>query len=88
MPNGERLDVFGEGGGEQLAKDTGVDFIGSAPLDPQVRMGGDSGNPIVISQPESQAAVSLISIADAIVSISTIQAEKQKKNFIPIEIVE
>ena len=51
-------------------------------------MGGDSGNPIVISQPESQAAVSLISIADAIVSISTIQAEKQKKNFIPIEIVE
>ena len=88
MPNGERLDVFGKGGGEQLAKDTGVDFIGSVPLDPQVRMGGDSGKPIVISQPESQAAASLTSIADAIVSISTIQAEKQQGNSIPIEIVE
>ena len=51
-------------------------------------MGGDSGNPIVISQPESQAAASLTSIADAIVSISTIQAEKQQGNSIPIEIIE
>ena len=51
-------------------------------------MGGDSGKPIVISQPESQAASSLTSIADAIVSISTIQAKKQQSNSIPIEIVE
>ncbi|HCU80541.1 MAG TPA: chromosome partitioning protein, partial [Chloroflexi bacterium] len=88
MPNNQRVDVFGQGGGEQLAKDTGVDFIGSVPLDPQVRIGGDSGNPIVISQPESQAAVSLISIADDIVRISTSQAAKQQNNSIPIEIIE
>jgi len=88
MPNGERLDVFGQGGGEQLAKDTGVDFIGNIPLDPEVRVGGDTGNPIVISQPESQAAISLLDIADAIARISTTQAEAQQSNSIPIEIVE
>jgi ATP-binding protein involved in chromosome partitioning len=88
MPNGERLDVFGQGGGEQLAKDTGVDFIGNIPLDPEVCVGGDTGNPIVISQPESQAAISLLDIADAIARISTTQAEAQQSNSIPIEIVE
>jgi ATP-binding protein involved in chromosome partitioning len=87
-PKGERLDVFGQGGGEQLAKDTDVDFVGNIPLDPEVRVGGDNGNPIVISQPQSQAAISLIGIADDIAKISTTQAEAQQNNSIPIEIVE
>ena len=63
-------------------------FIGNIPLDPEVRVGGDTGNPIVISQPESQAAISLLDIADAIARISTTQAEAQQSNSIPIEIVE
>lgn len=87
-PKGERLDVFGQGGGEQLAKDTGVDFIGNIPLDPEVRVGGDNGNPIVIAQPKSQAAISLIGIADDIARISTTQSEAQQNNSIPIEIIE
>lgn len=56
-------DFFGEGGGADLAESRGLPFLGSVPLDPQVRIGGDTGKPIVVSQPESAAAEALVKIA-------------------------
>jgi ATP-binding protein involved in chromosome partitioning len=47
---------FGEGGGEKLAAERKVPFLGRIPLDAEVRKGGDSGRPIVISHPESPTA--------------------------------
>src|ERR1700729_1993074 len=42
----ERIDVFSSGGGRRMAGDLGVNFLGELPLDPAVRIGGDSGRPI------------------------------------------
>jgi ATP-binding protein involved in chromosome partitioning len=56
-------DFFGNGGGEQLAQAEGVPYLGTVPLDPQVRIGGDAGTPIVVSDPDSAAAQALTSIA-------------------------
>lgn len=63
MPDGSKLDVFGHGGGRQLARDTGVEFLGEVPLDPQVRVGGDGGVPVVVSHPESAVALSFEALA-------------------------
>ncbi len=63
MPDGSKLDVFGHGGGRQLARDTGVEFLGEVPLDPQVRVGGDGGVPVVVSHPESTVALSFEALA-------------------------
>jgi ATP-binding protein involved in chromosome partitioning len=43
LPDGTRMDVFGTGGGERLAKEAGVPFIGAIPMDPAVRSGGGHG---------------------------------------------
>ncbi len=63
LPNGEKMDVFGAGGGKALADAAGVDYIGGIPMDPNVRIGGDSGTPIMVSQPTSEAANALRQIA-------------------------
>ena len=64
LPDGSQMDVFGQGGGEELARQAGVPLIGSIPLDPHVREGGDNGVPIVISHPESPAAKALRGVAE------------------------
>jgi ATP-binding protein involved in chromosome partitioning len=48
----ERIDVFSTGGGRRTATDMGVNFLGALPLDPQVRIGGDTGHPVAILGPE------------------------------------
>jgi ATP-binding protein involved in chromosome partitioning len=67
MPDGSRQTLFGEGGGEQLAAELGVPLLGQIPLDPALREGGDEGNPIVASAPESDAARAFAELAEAIV---------------------
>ncbi|MFL7813640.1 MAG: Mrp/NBP35 family ATP-binding protein [Anaerolineales bacterium] len=76
-PDGERMDIFGSGGGEKLAKMTGVPYIGSIPIDPQVRIGGDAGMPVVLSHPESAVSKALIGIAEKIAAQVSIQAFKE-----------
>ncbi len=63
LPNGEKMDVFGAGGGKALADAAGVDYIGGIPMDPNVRIGGDAGKPIMVSQPTSEAANAMRQIA-------------------------
>ncbi|WP_420098820.1 Mrp/NBP35 family ATP-binding protein [Corynebacterium sp.] len=70
MPDGTRMDIFGSGGGQTVADHlselTGGDvpLMGQIPLDPNLRIGGDLGNPIAISEPGSPAGVALGSIAE------------------------
>src|SRR5512136_1128125 len=45
LPDGTRMDIFGTGGGERLADEAGVPYIGAIPIDPVVRSGGDTGKP-------------------------------------------
>lgn len=46
----QKIDVFGEGGGKRTAQAMGVPFLGELPLDPQIRIGGDTGKPIMLSE--------------------------------------
>jgi ATP-binding protein involved in chromosome partitioning len=45
----QRIDVFGEGGGKRTAEAMNVPFLGELPLDPDIRIGGDTGKPIMLA---------------------------------------
>ena len=62
----EVVDLFGRGGGEELARELSIPFLGRVPLDLAVRLAGDEGRPTVLSAPESQAATSLSAIAESL----------------------
>jgi ATP-binding protein involved in chromosome partitioning len=86
LPDGTRMDIFGTGGGERLASESGVPFIGAIPMNPAVRQGGDSGKPVVISEPTSPVAVALRQIAESVAAKVSIAAVQQG-NFIPINLI-
>jgi ATP-binding protein involved in chromosome partitioning len=48
--------IFGQGGGERVARELGVDFLGEVPIDPRIATDGDVGKPIVVSDPSSASA--------------------------------
>ncbi len=60
---GERTEIFGHGGGKKTAEMLGVPFLGEVPIDPKVVLGGDSGEPIVVLDPQSAAAVAFRELA-------------------------
>jgi ATP-binding protein involved in chromosome partitioning len=72
----ERIDVFGEGGGRRTATDMNVPFLGELPLDPEVRVGGDSGRPIVLRGPEDGAAAAFLTMARRVYEATQVAAQK------------
>ena len=70
LPTGERMEIFGSGGGatvaESLTRLTGtqVPLLGQIPLDTRLRESGDAGEPLVITDPSAPAAQALLSVAD------------------------
>ncbi|HLE16210.1 MAG TPA: Mrp/NBP35 family ATP-binding protein [Anaerolineales bacterium] len=86
LPDGTRMDVFGSGGGERLARESGVPFIGAIPMDPAVRQGGDNGVPVVVSDPESPVAQALRAIGQDIAAKISVAAV-QKSDFVPINMI-
>jgi ATP-binding protein involved in chromosome partitioning len=71
---GEHTDIFGHGGGERMATDMGIPFLGSVPIDTRVRSGGDEGQPIVAAAPESPAGAAFIDVAGKVAAQISIQA--------------
>jgi len=71
---GEQMEIFGSGGGDAVATAltqlTGatVPLLGQVPLDTRLREGGDNGNPLVLDDPSSPAALQLAKIADSLAS--------------------
>ncbi|HWP99804.1 MAG TPA: Mrp/NBP35 family ATP-binding protein [Vicinamibacterales bacterium] len=61
---GLESDLFGKGGGEALAAELGVPFLGRIPLYEPIRRGGDEGVPIVVAEPDSPAARAFVSAAE------------------------
>jgi ATP-binding protein involved in chromosome partitioning len=57
-------DIFGHGGGEQMAGELGVPFIGRIPIYQPIREGGDSGVPLTISEPDSAASRAFMAAAE------------------------
>jgi ATP-binding protein involved in chromosome partitioning len=81
-------DFFGKGGGEALAAERDVPFLGSVPLDAQVRVGGDGGTPIVAAAPESAAALALKSIAEKVAARASVLTLNQDDTQIEISTIE
>ena len=69
LPDGQRMEVFGSGGGQivadSLSRSVGaeVPLLGQVPLDPRLREAGDSGTPLVLEAPDSPASVVLTDVA-------------------------
>jgi ATP-binding protein involved in chromosome partitioning len=80
-------EFFGEGGGEELALQQGVEFLGSIPLDAQVRVGGDSGDPIVVVNPESPAGQAFAEITPRVAARISVITLSNQSNMIPIQMV-
>jgi len=59
-------ETFGSGGGSLLARQLDVDYLGSVPLDVELREAGDRGEPVVESRPDSASARAIVSIAERI----------------------
>jgi len=67
---GSKNYLFGRGGGLELAKSLGVPLLGELPFDPVAREGGDTGEPVVISHPDSAVAKEIFKVAKALASLS------------------
>jgi ATP-binding protein involved in chromosome partitioning len=61
-----RYYIFGRGGGQRMARELGVPFLGEVPIDPRVAEGGDAGKPIVVYAPESPAAAAFRELAGTV----------------------
>ena len=72
LPDGSRLEIFGAGGGQTVADalstalGTTVPLLGQVPLDTRLRVAGDVGLPLVLSEPDSPAARALTKVADVL----------------------
>ena len=73
---GVRYNIFGEGGGQRLSEEYGVPFLGAVPIGIEVREGGDSGVPIVVSAPESPQAGAFRRVAEEVARQVSIEAMK------------
>ncbi|MBX7245851.1 MAG: Mrp/NBP35 family ATP-binding protein [Candidatus Sumerlaeaceae bacterium] len=71
--SGERTDIFGTGGGENVARIYGIPFLGQIPLEPPIREGGDSGVPVVIGHPNSESVQRFRQIAEQLAAQVSVQ---------------
>ncbi len=68
-----RTDIFGTGGGQRMAEELKIPFLGEVPIDTRVRAGGDEGRPIVAAEPSAPAALAFTSIAGKVAAQISIQ---------------
>jgi len=66
LPDGQIIDVFGSGGGEEMARKYGLEFLGRIPLDPEIRVDSDAGTPIVIANKDSKISRKISEISSQI----------------------
>jgi len=59
-------DIFGRGGAREAAEALGVEFLGEIPLSAAVRIGGDTGRPVVIAEPESEQTQAFVHLAEQV----------------------
>jgi ATP-binding protein involved in chromosome partitioning len=62
-PNGDRVEIFGHGGGRSEAERRKLPFLGEIPIYLEIRRGGDTGLPVVVSNPQEAPAQAFINIA-------------------------
>jgi ATP-binding protein involved in chromosome partitioning len=80
-------EFFGSGAGQKLATDYGVPYLGAIPLDAQIRKGGDSGEPIVIMEPDSPAGHAFGEITSAVAARVSVLTLSNQSDLIPIQMI-
>jgi ATP-binding protein involved in chromosome partitioning len=65
-PSGERIEIFGHGGGKAEAERQGIPFLGEIPIFTEIRVGGDRGVPVVVAGPKEPAGEAFIKVAKAL----------------------
>ena len=78
-------DIFGTGGGERMAESLGVPFLGRVPLYQPIREGGDSGVPLMISEPDAPAARAIMIAAERLAA--QISIASYSRPTIPLTVV-
>ncbi|MEJ7817603.1 MAG: Mrp/NBP35 family ATP-binding protein [Thermoleophilaceae bacterium] len=87
-PAGERLTIFGEGGGQELADELDVPLLGKVPLDEALRIGADEGRPLVLEDPDAPSAQALLHTARGLIAATPQQiAVLQEPSGPPMESV-
>ncbi|MFQ5588581.1 MAG: Mrp/NBP35 family ATP-binding protein [Nitrospiria bacterium] len=79
----EATEIFSRGGGRTAAEKLDLSFLGEVPIDPAIRMGGDTGHPIVTSNPSSPQALAFMEIAKNLTEqVASKNSEKTSLNII------
>ena len=73
---GTRYNIFGEGGGQKIADEYGLNFLGQVPIGLEVREGGDRGVPVVVSAPDSAQSAAFRKVAEEVARYVSIEAMK------------
>jgi MinD-like ATPase involved in chromosome partitioning or flagellar assembly len=68
---GKNIDLFKVGGGERIAKEMGVPFLGRVPIDPNIVDSSDTGKPFILANPDSDASKAFMEIVDKIIASSS-----------------
>jgi ATP-binding protein involved in chromosome partitioning len=77
-------DIFGKGGGEKIAEELSVPFLGRIPIYQPIRVGGDTGVPIAISEPDSPAGRAFMAAAERTAAQVSIAAYKKPIPLTPV----
>ena len=64
--DGKAYELFGAGGGKELADQLGVPLLGQVPLVPELRIGADQGRPLVVTDPDDEASRVFVAIAERV----------------------
>jgi ATP-binding protein involved in chromosome partitioning len=76
VSDNERLYIFGRDGGPREATRLGTPFLGHIPLDGTIRSGGDSGQPVMVSAPDSAVARAFVDLAEKVAAAKPLEREQ------------
>lgn len=79
---GNKDEIFSSQGGRKLSKELSIPFFGEIPINLEVREGGDSGKPVVISKPDSEISKIFMSCADKVISALPQDGKGPKKSLL------
>ncbi len=85
-PSGEKMDIFGSGGGQRLATENGLPFLGEIPIDPKVRIGSDNGEPITFTENSGEVVDAFYKITYELANQAYIQSVKNRAQGIELKL--
>jgi ATP-binding protein involved in chromosome partitioning len=74
----KRYEIFGSGGGQRIADELGVALLGQIPLETTLRVGGDVGEPVVVTSPDSEVAKAFVALAKAVAAQGPARVYRQE----------